>query len=433
MSKGKFVTGKMPSDWVIKMVRRMIWSGSVYFFVIMIIGLILRWKMVASFLPQFQFMYLVHAHSHVAFLGWVFFILLAILLQFGLSASVRESRPLKVFYYLVHLSVIGMLISFSLEGYAFFSILFSTLHIFLSYWFAYFFLKHQRKDLPSIVRRFFKGSLLFNLLSSFGPWGLAVLGAKGLATSPLGNVSIYLYLHLQYSGWFLFVIMGATYMILHQKGIVYSESKAQGQFLLQFIGVIPSYITSILWYGLPSLLIWIGYIGAVFQFIGLALFLSTVWKLCLKQEANRLGRLLLNFSFLSLSVKALMELGGASPYLADMVFQNHQVIIGYLHLTLLGFTSSFLLYYLYQMSTKQRSSLFSGAVYLYVIGTTAMIFLLFLAGLFQWIGFGQGRWLWESLFVSSFIIFLGATFLLMSMVPSYSSIGRESHVPFTSK
>jgi hypothetical protein len=417
-------------DWVINMVRKMIWSGSVYFFVIMILGLILRWKMVASFLPQFQFVHLVHAHSHVAFLGWVFFILLAILLQFGLPESARESRQLKVFFYLVHLSVIGMLISFSLEGYAFFSILFSTIHIFLSYWFAYYFLKHQRKDLPSIARRFFKGSILFNLLSSFGPWGLAVLGAKGLATSPLGNVSIYLYLHLQYSGWFLFVIMGAAYMILHQKGIIYSESKAQIQFSIQFIGVIPSYITSILWYGLPTYLIWIGYIGAVFQFAGLILFLSSVWKLCLKQEANRLGKLLLNFSFLSLSAKALLELGGASPRLADMVFQNRQVILGYLHLTLLGFTSSFLLYYLYQMSAKQRSSLFSGAVYLYVFGATAMIILLFLAGLLQWIGFGQGPWIWEALFASSFIIFLGATFLLMSMQPSYSTLERESAVSY---
>ncbi|HJV46463.1 MAG TPA: hypothetical protein VJ824_12160 [Bacillota bacterium] len=391
------------------MVKKMIGSGLIYFFVIIVLGLILRLKMIIPIIPELQFMHLVHAHSHVAFLGWVYFMLIAILVKYCLPEHVHNSPSMKFIFYGTHLSVLGMLISFTLQGYALFSILFSTIHIFLSYFFAFVYFKHRKNHLPLIVQLFFNTGVILMLLSSVGPWALAVVGAKGLSNTPIFNVFIFLYLHLQYNGWFTFILMGTTYLLLD---LPYSIKQAKWQYAILLSSVFPSFIPAIMWYGLPSVLEGIGIVGAILQLVATTLFLKIVWKLYGKEKS---AQWLLQISFLCLGIKSLMETFESLPILAEMIPSNRQVIIGYLHLTLLGFVSSFLLYYLFQENNPKVTFIGKKSVHLYSFGTLSMIALLFLAGLLEWLHFPLHLWIWISLFLASLIAGVGILFMLPNL------------------
>ena len=101
-----------------------------------LLGVTLRYKIAFS-LPFIDQKNLLHGHSHFAFSGWISQALMALLLYYLLKqgqANVLKRYRIILFSNL--LTAYGMLISFPIQGYAFFSILFSTLSIFISYVFA---------------------------------------------------------------------------------------------------------------------------------------------------------------------------------------------------------------------------------------------------------------------------------------------------------
>ena len=52
------------------------------------------------------------------------------------------------------------------------------------------------------------------VISTMGPWAIAVISAKGLAGSEYFNAAIYFFLHFQYNGWFAFAIIGLFFWLL---------------------------------------------------------------------------------------------------------------------------------------------------------------------------------------------------------------------------
>ncbi|MBP1932895.1 hypothetical protein [Ammoniphilus resinae] len=395
------------------MINKMIRSAIMYFFIILIIGIVLRWKMVAPIFPQWQFTHLVHAHSHVAFLGWVYFSLISLLFRYVLPKELVETKRIRVFYYLTHVAVIGMLISFSLQGYAPFSIAFSTLHILLSYYFVSLYIKFRRKDLPPHLQLFFGTGVFFMAFSSVGPWGLAVVSSLGLAHTKLFDTFIYLYLHLQYNGWFTFIIMGTCYHMLDRAQIQVPAKIVRWQYLAQTSSVLPSFFASILWFNLPPLLEWLGIAGALFQLIGGGLFLSLVWKPLGQLAKGKPAAIFLHISLLSLGVKAVMESVGAYPEMATMIYGSRQVILGYLHLTLIGFVSLFLMYYLGK-DQRQISAYCNSSIILMLGGSIGMILFLFFAGLLEWLAYPLQSWIWILLLITSLLIFIGLSGMTLS-------------------
>lgn len=83
-----------------------------------------------------NFKYFLHAHSHTAFLGWIFNAFYAVFIVAFVPAQKQTSFSYRLLFWLLQVAVLGMLFSFPVQGYAAVSITFSTLHIFLSYWFA---------------------------------------------------------------------------------------------------------------------------------------------------------------------------------------------------------------------------------------------------------------------------------------------------------
>ncbi|HTS43491.1 MAG TPA: hypothetical protein VMH01_03780, partial [Puia sp.] len=100
------------------------------------IGIILRYKIAYS-LPYIDQKYLLHGHSHFAFAGWITQALIALLI--GYLSEQTGKDFFKKYRWLLYGNVVtalGMLLTFPFEGYAFLSILFSTLSIFVFYFFS---------------------------------------------------------------------------------------------------------------------------------------------------------------------------------------------------------------------------------------------------------------------------------------------------------
>ena len=101
-------------------------------FIVACIGVILRYKIAFS-LPFIDQKHLLHGHSHFAFAGWItqaiMVFLIAYLVQQKGEVVYKRYRWL---LYANLFTAVGMLISFPIEGYGLFSIIFSTLSIFVS-------------------------------------------------------------------------------------------------------------------------------------------------------------------------------------------------------------------------------------------------------------------------------------------------------------
>jgi hypothetical protein len=104
------------------------------FFLAALLGVLLRYAFVEE-LTFITYRPVMHAHSHVAMLGWVYLALYALLLPAFVPAAAGKGFYRGLFW-LTQLSVAGMLISFPLEGYGPWSISFSTLHVLCAYAFA---------------------------------------------------------------------------------------------------------------------------------------------------------------------------------------------------------------------------------------------------------------------------------------------------------
>ena len=143
------------------------WSkiALIYLVLVGIIGLLLRYSFLGD--TGFIFQYLKHAHSHVAFLGWVFNALFVLIIH----NSVSKSKSINWQFYLFQISVVGMMISFPLQGYGAVSIAFSTAHIFISVWF-YFSVINRLGDADPGVR-WVKIGGFYMLISNIGPLMLA--------------------------------------------------------------------------------------------------------------------------------------------------------------------------------------------------------------------------------------------------------------------
>ena len=146
------------------------------FVVLAIAGALLRYMHIFS-LSGINYQFLLHGHSHFAFAGWVFLaVVLLFFHHFKNDIPLLRAQFKPIFVVTVVVSF-GMLISFFLTGYQTVSIILSTCFIFISYWFAFVVFKSNtlKKANHATVNVLLKSSLIFLVVSSFGPFFLKYL------------------------------------------------------------------------------------------------------------------------------------------------------------------------------------------------------------------------------------------------------------------
>src|SRR5690242_20438517 len=113
--------------------RRWVIYAAINLFIVSVLGVALRYKATFAF-PVLDYKYLLNAHSHFAFSGWITTALFAALLYILTASGVRLSPVYRYQFWLNQLSSFGMLVSFTCQGYGTVSIIFSSLSVLFSYW-----------------------------------------------------------------------------------------------------------------------------------------------------------------------------------------------------------------------------------------------------------------------------------------------------------
>lgn len=310
------------------------------------IGVLLRYKIAFS-LPFIDQKHMLHGHSHFAFAGWITQALMVLLVAYLAKQKVEAVR--KKYDWLLYANLFtafGMLIAFPIEGYGPTSILFSSLSVMVSYGFTFFYWRDLSKlKMNSIAHAWFKAAVLFNALSSLGVFALAIMMTNQITEQRWYLAAEYFYLHFQYNGWFFFACMGLFSLKLQ----VHTSPKALKHiFYLFTAAVVPAYFLSVLWLHIP-LWVYVVVVVAAFAQTGGWVLMGTE---ILKQRSNfkasipKLASWLFFLSAIALSIKLLLQLGSTIPFLSDLSFGFRPIVIGYLHLVLLGVITIFILGYI---------------------------------------------------------------------------------------
>ncbi|RYF86004.1 MAG: hypothetical protein EOO03_12450 [Chitinophagaceae bacterium] len=309
-----------------------------------VLGVLMRYKISYSF-PLLDQKHVLHSHSHFAFTGWVTQALLLLLVYF-----LQQHRPdaFKKYQSLLWLNLIcayGMLVSFILQGYALFSISFSTLSILVAYAFAVVYWKDlNRIKAAGAASIWLKASLLFNVLSSLGAFSLAAFMALKMVDQKIYLGSVYYFLHFQYNGWFFFACMG----LFVYAAKLHAQNGMRRVFWLLAGACIPAYLLSILWAAVHPMLYAAVLISSLMQTAGWALFVYQLFKNkeMLRSTFSRAAGLLLKLAAVACTIKILLQQGSVIPSLSKLAFGFRPIVIGYLHLVLLGVITLFLLAYM---------------------------------------------------------------------------------------
>ncbi len=320
----------------------MYWSkiSLTFLFIVALIGTILR--AVPFFSIPFDYENLVHAHSHVAFQGWVYTLMMLLLMSFFLKEHQIRKRRYLLQFKLTVLVIIGVFISFSMQGYGLYSILFSTLFQLLNYWFIYSFisdcgsLDHAVRKAISV--RFVTTGLWLGILSTLVPFAIGILAAKGLKGTEEYNSLVYIFLHLQYNGWFLFVAIGLFFKLLEMNGLIVRHSQGIKFYWLFLIAVIPAIALSLLGMSYSKYMLLPAYLAAGSQIAGIIYLLISLPKdlrVLLAKRGNWFQIYLRGFLILLLT-KVFLQCLSVFPVFEQYAFHNKLVILAYLHLSLIG-------------------------------------------------------------------------------------------------
>ena len=363
--------------------RQWIRIALINFFVVALAGIALRYKINFA-LPQLNQKNLLHAHSHFAFTGWVAVALMALMVYY-LQQQKLITNYKKYFWILLANSITayGMLITFLFQGYAFYSISFSTISLFISYFFIF----HYWRDLKQVkddsyAPWWFKGSLILWAISSLGAFTLAFLMANQITIQEYYFSAIYFFLHFQYNGWFLFACFGLLFSYFQTKGFLTLLEINRKLFLMMAITVLPTYFLSILWLNLPKLLHVIADISGLLQILILIYFVRLLKNI----NKNNPGKLTSTTRYLwilastAFIIKIVLQMLSIVPGLSPYAFGFRPIVIGYLHLSFLGIISFFILGFINQVFSETHRRVSKAGVILFVVGVLLQEVVLMLQG-----------------------------------------------------
>ncbi len=385
-------------------IKWMLWA-LIFFLIAALFGLMMRYFFVNE-VPFFKFKNLLHAHSHLALLGWGY------MLVTGFLVYIWVKNPLenKVFPRLLGwtiFAVAGMGISFPSQGYGLVSITFSTLHILVSYVFAFFFLKALRKHPPTAANRLVRFAVIWMLVSTIGLWAVGPIGQILGKLHPIYFMSIQWFLHFQFNGWFTYAVLGLTIYYLNTKVTPITMSRKQEIFL--HLALLLTYAQSVTWSTPSSYLFYLNSAGVILQAGVFFSILFPVFRALhhwLKKEPHWTNHLI-RLGLASLVVKVIIQLAVAIPAVAIISYTIRGFVIGFIHLIMLGFitlTSVGLL-------TKAGSN-FSGnhsriGWYMVLAGFLGSELLLFGQGTLLWLELGFLPHYYLLLVITSLPILLG--------------------------
>lgn len=348
-------------------------------------GLALRFAALGGALV-FDYQNMLHAHSHIAALGWVYQMMFVLLVQ---TYVPEENRSFRRLFIVTQLSVFGMMVSFPLQGYGTCSIIFSALHILCTYSFVFLILKRSvfKNDLEKAALR---AACMFLLLTTAGILSLA-LSIKFFGKGSVQYLlSIQFYLHFLFNGAFVFGLLAVLFSKMPPdvkadtvrkciQGIYWIALSVLFGFSLPLMWFYPGEI----WYTLYGVSVFQQAAGAVLLYISVRQIVSDSFR-----ESGTAVRVLLSLSIAGIVAKVLIQLMLVVPLFIIAAFEIRNLFIGYIHLLMLGVVSGVMLSLIVKgaagMPERQNRFILPSAVF--VAGVFLSELVIFIQGLAHFTG-----------------------------------------------
>ncbi len=356
-------------------IQQQIKIARIFFILSAFYGLTLRIYKHVDFIP-FNYKNILEGHSHVAFLGWGFLAVISLIAQEYFPKKLNESQKLKWFFKIMVFSLFGLLISFPIQGYHFFSILFLSIFLLTSYFYLISTLK-EIKNNRSIPSLFIKTGILFYFLSSLAIWMVGIIVAK-FGKHELYHNTIYFYLHFLYNGFFICTLFGIFFRYISKKLNKDSLKLLTPFYTLTTVSCILGYSLSLLWSENHWGIQFVAILSAILQVISLFYLLKITQK-TFSTQLRKQVRFILIFAFSAFTIKVLLQFFSIFPDLFEHVIRfKANYIIGYIHLFTLGFLSP-MIFVLF--STILKIQLDKLGVIFYFLGFISSEVLLFAQGI----------------------------------------------------
>lgn len=380
-----------------------------YFILAALLGTILRAFALVEMGITYKFF--VHTHSHIALLGWVYVALTTLIYTLFVQSPEKDKKYRKIFWF-TQFTLLGMLVTFPFTGYAQFSIVFSTLFLFASYWFFWFFKKYSKQEYKKTNSyKCISAALWFMICSSIGPWLLGgimnILGPESIWY----RMAIYYYLHFQYNGWMILALIGLLFFVLERKEIHIPKKRFRFFFWIINLGIVLSFFLSTLFANPPIIFNILGGMGALLQvsaLVALPKILSSKSQKSKYLFSPFQDSLLMTIIVL-LFIKMGLQLLTAIPYFANLAATVIDFTVGYLHFTFLGVVTMSLFFFLDYFKMLKISK---KPYLLYVCGFMVTEALIFYKGIAVYIGFTIFSGYFEVLAMGSFLIPISLVFIL---------------------
>jgi len=398
--------------------------GFVFFLVAAILGCLLRYFWVGE-VTWVSYRHVLHAHSHLALLGWAFTLVSGGLLFVLLPAARARARRYRWVLALNVVAATGMSIAFTLQGYGLYSIAFCTVHLVGAYWFGYCFLRDLRRLPVSTERRLARWAVYWMAVSTLGLWAIAPITATVGKLHPLYYGSIQFFLHFQFNGWLTFGVLALLLSWLHERGRTVSFPPVLFWGLQS--SLVLTYALSVSWSTPLTIVFVLNSVGVLLQ---LTVFTSIGKRLLSALAGIDLGGRYLTWLLWvglgSLAAKIVVQSFVAIPVLAEVALAVRNFVIGFIHLAVLGsvsLTAIALLVEVGLLPGARRAVVGYGCLIVAFLSTEL---LLFGQGLLLWLGLGYQPLYYELLFGSSLLFPLGLLYVITALVPQTSASKLQS-------
>lgn len=390
------------------MAKRWLILALLNFLIAASLGALLRFAFVEE-VSWLHFKNFLHAHSHVAMLGWLYMALFALLTTAFIPSSKVDQRAYNTLFWATQASVVGMLISFPLQGYGSISIAFSCLHIICSYVFV----AWLWADLPkqrSFAHLLLKTGIVFMVVSTVAIWAMGPIMATALKGSAFYYMAVQFYLHFQFNGWFLFGALALLFKVLEEHNVLINNKEQSVFYGLLMVASVLTYALALAWAAPETSIFLANSLGVIAQLSVLVMLIRllrphyTTVRNIFSTTAFRL----LMIAAVSFAGKVCIQALVVVPFIAEAAYTIRNYVIGFIHLVLLGAISFSLFAFAakYQLLETQARWARRGIIVI-VVGFILSELLLFLQGTMLWATLGFLPYYYECLFGASFLLPLG--------------------------
>jgi hypothetical protein len=245
------------------------------------------------------------------------------------------------------------------------------------------------------------------VLSSIGPWAL------GAIMNTLGNTSIwyknaiYFYLHFQYNGWFIVSLFGILFFILEKYSIAVSKTHFKRFYRLLISSVILTLFVSVLWFKPPFIFNILAGLGSVLQFVAFGVLFKIIQPHLATLKAKTSPTVFSIFKVVAIIflLKMMMQLLGSTSYFSEIISNQVDFAVGYIHWVFLGVISLSLFGFLNHFKLMILSN---RTVQLFILGFLLTETLLFYKGIVNWLNIELIENYYILLTGASLVLFLSA-------------------------